>query len=166
MCNEVRNAGTGYTPVLTAFAMSLTGSTLTIKADGLFIITGLGSSNVTFSITQDMTCIVDPVTHGLMLVANGAPVTDHDTHITGGYWALGAIFLPVAGFVVAAVVAGVIDAIIAIVTAAVTSQVTTAGSTAGIGVAPMVALNWLGSGALTLQVAELNDGLIMRGSLA
>lgn len=170
ICQTVTNAGTGYTPILTSFRMSIAGSTLTVTCKGMFVITGLGQSNVTFSITQDMTVMVfplpgTPLTGTLMLVANGPPVTDHDTHITPGYWALGVIFAPFVGPIMALVVIAVIDGVIAGVTAAVTSKVTTTGSTAGIGVAPMVALNWLGAGALTLQEAELDNGLVLRGAL-
>lgn len=165
-CKDVEHWGTGYTPYLGSFFVSIDDDELATSASGFFDITGLAKSYVTFDFNQKFKAAFDASTQKLSFKAYGGANPNYEKHIPWWVYALSAVALPAVGLIVAAVVAAIVDIVIAAVTTAVSKQVTgTGGGAMHLGDLAAAIVAWPGSDAITVEKAGLDDAFVVRGKI-
>ncbi|WP_373504787.1 TULIP family P47-like protein [Aestuariivirga sp.] len=162
LCKPVRWGLTDYTPVLVSMVVGISASNITSAATGIFDITGLKDSYVTFSASVSLSCSYDAASGKLSLTPTAAPVTNHDTHIPWWIYVLAApAMLTVAGPIVIVIV----DAVIGGVTASVSNSVSNNAGNLALGDWSAQAIVFPGADKWSVTEAALSDAFYMRCNL-
>lgn len=164
-CQTVNHWGTGYTPILMTLRIWIAASDIHSAASGVFDITGLAKSSVTFSETGQSTCTYNASAGKLTVAATGTPTSDHDTHIPWYIYASCAPFIVALGPIIPGIVAAIVDGVIAGVTAAVANSVTTNTGNLALNDWSAQAIEFPGASRWTIDNAALSDAFYMRCKL-
>jgi Clostridium P-47 protein len=165
MCKPVSHWGTGYQPVLTSFSMTIVASDLVTAANGVFGLTGLTNSNVTFSETGNMSVGFDASSGKLTITQDGTPTSDYEKHIPAWIYVLSAPAIVVLGPIIPLIVAGIVDGIIAGVTSSVAQSVSTSGQNLALSDWSAQSFQFPGFSKFAVQNAGLSESFYMRCKL-
>ncbi len=165
ICPTVTNAGTDYIPVLSSLQVAVAGDQIQADAVGLFSITGLVNSYVTFDIQQGLKCAFDAGSGGLSLTPAGPPASTYEKHIPTWIYVVGAVALLPLGLILGLVLVAVVDIVVDTVSSAVAGKVGAQGSTTAVGDWAFASVEWPGSTGWSVTEGGLSDSLYLRGSL-